>query len=128
MPSSCRFKPAVSDASLTEDILYAKDPRMPVLLFSKTTGHCHLPNLLLRQMCCEVHDHPHPHPPLHFHLVNGQSCLYPLSSVPLLTPYSFLHCNLAFVPLTPLANVTRGLLISKCIPLNPYSTPLWGSI
>lgn len=44
----------------------------------------------------------------------GQRCHHPLSSVPFFTlPHSLTHCNLAFVPLTPLANVTRGPLIAK---------------
>ena len=114
MLSSCRFRPAVSEAPLTEDLLHRKDPRMPIILPSQTNTHHHLPPLLLRQTCCEIHDHPHPHPPLCFTDLVGQRCHYPLSSVPFFTlPHSLTHCNLAFVPLTPLASVTRGPLIAK---------------
>ena len=59
MLSSCRFRPAVSEAILTEDLLHRKDSRRPILLPSQTNTHHHLPPLLLRQACCESHE-PHP--------------------------------------------------------------------
>lgn len=36
MPSSSRFRPVALEASLTGDILDGKDPRMSIMLFSKT--------------------------------------------------------------------------------------------
>lgn len=114
MPSSCRFWPAVSEASPIEDILDGKDPRMAVILFSKTNAHHHLPPLSLMQTCCEVHEHPLS---THFSISTYLICqrgLYPLFSVPLLTlPFSVTHCSLVSVPLTPQASVTRGLPIAK---------------